>query len=167
MGFAKSLPVNAPESSHNNQKGDRIMITWNRVQNPWDEMYRLNRDFRRLLEDWNRPATTSEFPPVNISTNSEEAVLAAEVPGVDPDKLEITVQGDVVTLKGRRELPESKADESCLRQERFGGEFTRSFNLPFTVDRERVAARYEKGVLCLTLPRREEEKPRKISVVAA
>jgi len=143
------------------------MITWNRVQNPWDEMYRLNRDFRRLLDGWSRPATASEFPPVNISVNSEEALLTAEVPGVDPGKLEITVQGDTVTLKGTRELPTSKAEESCLRQERFGGEFTRSFNLPFSINRDGVAARYEKGVLYLTLPRREEEKARKISVVAA
>jgi HSP20 family protein len=152
------------------QKGGEIMITWNRVQtpwNPWDEMYRVNRDFRRLLDAWNRPADSTEFPAVNISVNAEAALLTAEVPGVDPAKLEITVQGDVVTLKGNRELPMGKPEESCLRQERFGGEFVRSFNLPFSIDRERVSARYDKGVLQLTLPRHEEEKPRKISVVAA
>lgn len=128
--------------------------------NPWDSM---ERDMRRLLQYFD-DAHAAEFPLVNIWSDAERAYVTAELPGIDPEKLDVTVQNDTVTIKGVREPEPAKEGESWLRRERQTGRFVRSFGLPFKVESEHVAARYERGVLTVTLPRIEEEKPRKIAV---
>ena len=134
--------------------------------NPWDEMDRLRQEFHRLLNG-NTRQSLLEYPAVNIWTNDEQATLTAELPGIDPAKLEITVQNDTVTIRGNRELQTLDKDETCLRQERESGSFTRSFALPFRVNPDQVNAQYDRGILEVVLPRLEEEKPKKITVKAA
>jgi HSP20 family protein len=124
----------------------------------------MNRMFDPLLRSSARGP--SSFPAVNIWTNEDDALVTAELPGVDPDKIEVTVKENTVTIRGSRELDELKEGEAYLRQERGAGTFVRSFTLPFTVDGDSVTAQYQMGILQLTLPRRAEDKPRKISVNA-
>lgn len=145
------------------------MNTWTRnirhSWNPWDEMRLLNQDLQRLLSGTaGHPAAGREFPAVNIWANEEAALLTAELPGVDPATLDVAVQNDTVTVKGTRAAPEQRDGEQWLRQERAYGDFARSFALPFRVDPEKVVARAENGVLTITLPRTEEEKPRRIVI---
>jgi HSP20 family protein len=91
-------------------------------------------------------------------------VVTAELPGADPEKLDISVVGDSLTISGNREAEALKAGESYHRQERSCGRFTRTIQLPFHVDAVKVAATYERGILNVVLPRSEAEKPKKISI---
>ena len=107
-----------------------------------------------------------DYPAMNVWTNEDGAVVTAELPGVEPDNINIAVTGDTLTLKGSRTPEELKEGEQYHRRERGHGQFTRTFQLPFQVEAEKVEANFEKGVLSITLPRAEAEKPRKIAIKA-
>jgi len=148
-----------------------MLWTWpvTRYGNVWSEMDRLQREMNRLFEPYARGAdpVPADFPAVNIWTGEDNALLTAELPGVDPAKIEVTVKDDTVTIRGIREPDAVKAGECYLRQERGAGSFVRSFALPFHVDGAKVTAQYRTGILQLTLPRAEADKPRKIAINAA
>lgn len=137
--------------------------------NPWVEMTRLQREMDHLFNRVGREVGGSggEFPAVNIWTGPENALLTAEMPGINPAQLEIAVKNDTVTIRGQRELPALKEEETPVRQERGQGAFVRAFSLPFRVDADKVQAHVQKGVLQIVLPRSEADKPKKISVTAA
>ena len=107
-----------------------------------------------------------EFPPVNVFTSENGAIVRAELPGVSADQLELTVANNMLTLKGSRTNEELKSGVKTLRRERLRGQFVRSLNLPFKVDGSGVTAQFDKGLLTVTLPRAESDKPRKISITA-
>ncbi|MBF0486990.1 MAG: Hsp20/alpha crystallin family protein [Nitrospirae bacterium] len=126
-----------------------------------DEMQRL---VSGLTE---RPATAREFPAINLWTNEEEVLVTAELPGVNAEDLDITVVGRTLTLKGTRgTTEEAKDDECCHRRECRYGNFARAIELPYEVDGQKVGAKLEKGVLTVTLPRAEADKPKKITISA-
>lgn len=129
---------------------------------PWTEMRELQRQMNRLL-DRGYPYSV-QFPAVNVWTTEEDVVLTAELPGVAAADLDIAVQGNTLTLKGSVNPETFKEEGTYHRKERQTGDFSRSWRLPFDVDRDKVEAKLEKGVLKLTLPRTEEDKPRKIKV---
>ncbi len=127
--------------------------------------------FRHLQHEMNRISdkftshSPKKFPKVNAWAEGEdELVFTAELPGVNSDDVEITVTGNHLTLSGSREGENGKDGESYHRRERWNGEFSRSFNLPFNVDSDKVNAKFSKGVLYITLPKAESEKPKKISL---
>jgi HSP20 family protein len=91
-------------------------------------------------------------------------VLTAEIPGVRKDDLDIRVENNTLTIRGERKREQEAAKESYHRVERLYGTFSRSFSLPSTVDNEKVNAEFKDGVLKVTLPSREEAKPRQIQV---
>jgi HSP20 family protein len=103
---------------------------------------------------------------MNVWTDTDSAVVTAELPGVSLEDIEITVEDDTLTLRGdrQRETPEEEA--TYHRRERRFGSFLRTFSLPFRVDSERVDATLRNGVLSISLPRAEEDKPRKITIRA-
>lgn len=107
------------------------------------------------------------FPAMNVVSQDDQVVLTAAVPGVAPDDIEITVTGQTVTISGERKLPELSEDSKWLRRERAYGKFTRSLDLPFTIDADRVAANFDNGMLYLMLPQVEAEKPKKIAIQTA
>jgi HSP20 family protein len=105
------------------------------------------------------------LPPVDIyETASKEIVLKAELPGLKRDAIDLTVENNTLTIRGQRQPEDGAADAQFHRSERVFGPFTRSFTLPNTVDAGRVKAEYRDGVLTVRLPRREEAKPRQITV---
>jgi len=106
----------------------------------------------------------TSFPRVNVWTGSEESVLNAEVPGVAMDSMEVTVEGDTLTLKGERKPQGTVAPERYYRCERGHGSFGRSVRLPHRVDAGKVAATLRNGILEVRLPKAPEEKPHKIVV---
>ena len=138
----------------------------------WSEMERLGRVFDpwRQLEGLNRPIRWStfpasvDFPPTNVWVAEDNVVVTTEVPGIDANALEITVIKNSLTLRGSRMAEELKEGESYHRRERWNGQFTKTLQLPFAVESDKVEARFAKGVLYISLPRAEAEKPRKISV---
>ncbi|QRK12787.1 Hsp20/alpha crystallin family protein [Archangium violaceum] len=102
-------------------------------------------------------------PPADIYETAEGITLQVDLPGHDPKAIEVKVENDTLTLKSERKVERPDKD-GARRLERSFGVYTRSFVLPRTVDTSRVEARYENGVLTLTLPRREEARPRVVEV---
>ena len=132
----------------------------------WQEMDRLQREMNRLFNDFQptRLNVAPSFPAMNIWTNEEGQVITAEIPGVDIEDIEITVTGETLTLSGIRKNEELDESARYHRQERGQGKFKRSLQLPFSVQTDKVNASLEKGVLNISLPRAEEDKPKKITV---
>ncbi len=140
-----------------------------RVFDPWREFERIERELRRMEKEMDRLlaevgfGVREEYPPVNLWTNEEGAIVTVELPGVEPEDVDITVVGRRLTLKGTRKPLASDGVRFHLR-ERWDGDFTRSIELPFRVEPAKVEAKYRNGILYITLPRAEEEKPKKITV---
>jgi HSP20 family protein len=130
----------------------------------------LQQQMRQMQDDLNRMignlrvAAPREFPAINIWANSTGAVLAAQVPGVEPEALDIAVHQETVSLRGARTMEDFGEGAVIHRQERPTGQFTRSFVLPFRIDADAVQANFEGGVLTLTLPRPASDQPHKIQV---
>ncbi|MCK9229873.1 MAG: Hsp20/alpha crystallin family protein [Syntrophales bacterium] len=129
----------------------------------WSELDRRQRESGRLFS---RSGTSryQNYPAVNLWMNENDVILSAEIPGIDLEKMDISVEGDVLDLSGSRSLEAVGEEAKYHRQERPYGSFRRKIRLPFSINSEKVDARYEKGVLTVRLPRIEEEKPRKISI---
>jgi HSP20 family protein len=127
------------------------------------EMLNLQREMNRLFSNMGQKSP-QEYPAVNIWEKGGSAVITAELPGIDPEKLDISVSGDTVTISGEA-LRETLAEgEIYLRQERGIGNFKRNIQLPFQINAQEVEARYEKGILVIVLPRVKEDLPKKIKI---
>jgi HSP20 family protein len=106
-------------------------------------------------------------PSVDISENKENLVLEAELPGMKREDFEISIENNVITLKGERKFEKRSDDENYHRVERSYGSFTRSFTLPQNVTADGANAEFKDGILRVTLPKREETKARKIEIKGA
>ncbi len=146
------------------------------LSNPFDfrssfrEMERLRREMNELFDRAGRAprlSGASSYPAMNVWMDADGAIVTAELPGVDPNDLDISVQNNTLTLKGSRTPEELEEGETYHRQERGYGQFQRAFQLPFEVEGSDVDATYEKGVLRIFLPRSEADKPKKIQVTAS
>lgn len=145
-------------------------MVYQRINTPY-----IFRDLARLQNEMNRlfdfagfeQLQAASFPLVNVWSNDEKMVVTAELPGVSPDQIDLSVVGETLTITGSR--PEEKIEEGAeyTRHERICGEFSRSISLAYPVEADKVTATFDKGVLTITLPRAEEDKPRKISVKAS
>ncbi|MBC8414509.1 MAG: Hsp20/alpha crystallin family protein [Nitrospira sp.] len=125
----------------------------------WDELERM----RRVMSGLDR-RSEAEFPPVNTWISSDDSVVTTEIPGVVPEDLDITVTGRTVTLRGSRRVDDAEAGQRFHRRERWSGDFTKAIELPFKIEADKVKAQFKKGVLYLTLPKAEDEKPKKIEI---
>jgi HSP20 family protein len=141
----------------------------------WDPFRELSTLEHNWLRDFYTPASADDValpgtwaPPVDIYENGkDELVIKAELPGFKPEDVSVTVEGDVLTFGGERKLAQDLREKHWRRIERRYGKFSRSFSLPPTVNADQVSAEYKDGTLTVTLPLREEAKPRRVSVKAA
>jgi len=140
-----------------------------RIPAVWHEMDRLQSEMNRLFEVYypNRVRQAPSYPALNVWANDEGLKVTAEVPGVSPEDIDISVVGDMLTLNGTRKTDELDENARYHRQERGYGDFTRSLQLPFPVDVNKVEATFHNGLLMVAMPRAEEDKPRKITVKSA
>jgi HSP20 family protein len=132
-------------------------------------MQRLRHDIDRLFTDASadiRRSGAAGYPAMNIWTNPDGAIVSAELPGINPEDIDISVQNDTLTLTGSRQPNGLQEDEIYHRRERGYGRFTRSFQLPFHVEAGKVEAVFDKGILQVSVPRAEADKPKKITVKA-
>lgn len=129
---------------------------------PLHELDAFSRQLGRFFRG--TPFRLPSHPAVNVSVGDDDVVLTAELPGLDPEKLDITVVRNTVTLRGERAEQELANGETWVRRERSHDAFERTVELPFEVDPQSADATYEKGVLRLALTRPEEHKPRKVNV---
>jgi HSP20 family protein len=125
----------------------------------------VNRLFGNALERSAEESNlTSWAPAVDIYETEHELVVKADVPEVDPKDLDIRVENNILTIRGERKFEKKVNEENYLRVERAYGTFSRSFSLANTVNSEAIKADYQNGVLTLTIPKREEAKPKQIKV---
>jgi len=149
-----------------------------RIFAPRQDFATFRREIDRSLESFLRPAgargdflparNPREYPLVNVAEDADNVYIEALAPGLDAEKLQITVLRNQVTIAG--EKVSASADvkaESYHRSERAAGRFTRTFQLPSETDEAKVAAEYRNGVLTITLPKSEGAKPRQIAVNVA
>ena len=138
------------------------LVRWNPIGTlAGMEIDRLNRMFSVLEHEAFNQAWV---PAVDIyETDTHEVVIKAELPDVKKEDIGVSVENNVLTLTGERK-PEQSKREQFQRVERRFGSFSRSFTLPTSVDAGQIAASYKDGVLTIRLPRREEAKPRQITV---
>ncbi len=134
-----------------------------RFSDTMPEMLNLQREMNRLFSSMEQKAPT-EYPAVNIWEKSGTAVVTAELPGIDPDKIDISVSGETLSIAGTALQETFAQGQTYLRQERGTGAFKRNIQLPFQIDAQSVEARYEKGILMITLPRMKEDLPKKIKI---
>ena len=125
----------------------------------------VNRLFGNTLEHSGEESNlTSWAPAVDIYETEHELVVKADLPEVDVKDLDIRVENNILTIRGERKFEKKVNEENYLRVERSYGSFARSFTLANTVNPEAITADYQNGVLTLTIPKREEAKPKQIKV---
>ncbi len=129
-----------------------------------DEMDKM---FNAWRGDWNgSDAASSWMPPVDVYETKEHLVVKAEAPGLEKDSFKVSVENNVLTLSGEKkhEMTEGDPEGNYHRSERCYGKFSRSFTLPNNVDVSKVKAKYRNGVLEVSLPKKEEAKPKEITI---
>jgi HSP20 family protein len=130
----------------------------------------LFRDFDRFFEAGNLSESLTDVesadwhPRVDVSDRDDSIFIRAEVPGVDPKEVDITLDGKIITIKGSKKLETEEDTNGFRRREIFEGSFRRSIRLPFVVDPDSVVASATNGILEITIPKAEEASPRKIAV---
>lgn len=146
------------------------IVKWEPFRDLVTVQERMNRIFdeafrgigRGAEDDWALGGNWA--PAVDIYEHEGNLVLKAELPGIDPKDVDVRVENNVLTLRGERKFESEVKREKYHRVERAYGSFSRSFTLPATVDTDRIRAEYKDGVLRVTLPVREEAKPKQISI---
>jgi HSP20 family protein len=131
---------------------------------PFTELRRMQGEMNRLFSGFSA-AAARDFPPINVWLGENSVVVTAELPGVTRDEIGINLQSDVLTLDGARRPP-AQQDVKWHRRERAYGTYSRTVQLPFRVDPDKVAARYENGILEVELERLEADRPKKIQIRA-
>ncbi len=140
---------------------------WTAIQQLRDEM---NRAFGLALggpDDGSNVVTSGWMPAVDIKEEADRFVICADVPGVDPDDIEVTMENGVLTIKGERKLErKDERDDGFRRVERLHGTFYRRFSLPDSADAEKISAKGSNGVLEIVIPKVADVLPKRIKVAA-
>lgn len=143
----------------------RALSRWEPFRGANTLQEQVNRLFSDVFERSSQESNLSTWAPaVDIAETEHELVVKADLPGVDPKELDIRVENNVLTIRGERKFEKKVNEDNYLRVERAYGSFTRSFSLSNTVNSEAIKADYQNGVLSLSIPKREEAKPKQIKV---
>ncbi|MCL4800037.1 MAG: Hsp20/alpha crystallin family protein [Burkholderiales bacterium] len=134
----------------------------------FDEFRRIEQELDEAFGRWTPPSgirsvARGTFPPINVGGTPDEVHVYLFAAGLDPKTLDLSIQQNLLTVSGERQIP-VKDNATYYRRERFGGEFRRVVALPEDIDPDRVDAKYRDGVLQVTVRRRESAKPRQIQV---
>ncbi|MBU6390947.1 MAG: Hsp20/alpha crystallin family protein [Planctomycetota bacterium] len=132
----------------------------------------LQSEMNRMMDRFFRGGDLSELgteigawiPPIDLSETAEKITVKAEIPGIDPKEVDISIQGDTLLIKGEKKEEKEEKGKNYYRMERRYGGFSRSIDLPSSVDTNKVTAEYKNGVLEITLQKKEAVKPKQISV---
>jgi HSP20 family protein len=143
----------------------RILTRWEPSRGVSTLQDQVNRLFNQAFTKTDEEASlTAWAPAVDIYETEHELVVKADLPEVDPKDLDIRVENNILTIRGERKFEKKVNEENYLRVERSYGSFARSFTLANTVNSEAIKADYQDGVLTLSIPKREEAKPKQIKV---
>jgi HSP20 family protein len=136
---------------------------------PWGLLNQLQRELERFQDDkaTDGSISTAEWAPaVDIKEDADKFIIQADVPGVKPENLDISMEAGVLTVKGEKESESKTEREGYKRVERTVGSFYRRFSLPDTADGEGINAKCKHGVLEIVIPKKEAVKPKRINVAA-
>lgn len=140
-------------------------------QGPFSELLRIHRDVDRLanlfLGEGTKPLAKNlpgVYPALNITADKDNIYVRAELPGIQINELEINATFDTLTINGQRRIEPGNEEISYHRRERKGGYFRRVINLPEEVNPEKAEAKYEQGVLKITIAKSEKAKPKQVAV---
>ena len=145
------------------------IVSWEPLRDPVSTQDRFSRLFNEALSPLFEGSATEArtwSPAVDVFETDQNVVLEAELPGLDPKDVEVRVEDGTLYLKGERKFENEVKEDNYHRIERSYGSFVRSFTLPSSVDADKAVADYKSGVLTLTLPKREESKPKTIKIVS-
>jgi len=137
------------------------LTTTNRINRMLNDIFA---DFDGALQNGN---AATWVPAVDVVEQADAIRIAAELPGVKPEDVKISVEGNVLSVQGTKRQASEEQTERVHRYERTYGSFARTFTLPATVDTAQIKAAYDTGVLTVTLPKAELAKPRQIAVQVA
>ena len=144
------------------------LVRWEPLRNAVSAQERMNWIFDEAFRGKGRAAedatATDWAPAVDIFERDGHIVLKAELPGIEPDAVDIQVENNVLSLRGERKFESELKREDFHRVERTYGTFSRSFTLPNVVDTDKIQAQYKDGVLEVSLPQKEEAKPKQIAI---
>src|SRR5919201_6547683 len=137
---------------------------------PFRDLMSIQNELNRLFgRTWSSGEETESagawVPALDVYETGDRYVVSVELPGIDPDAVEVSVEDSTLTIKGERQFTYKDVNDDQFRRiERRYGAFSRSLTLPQTADSENVSASFDRGVLTIEVPKREEAKPRKIVV---
>lgn len=138
---------------------------------PWGLLNQLYKDLEKVytqpghsMDEDTTVATSAWVPAVDIKEDEQRFVIHADIPGVDPQEIEITMEAGILTIKGERQTESQEERKNYKRMERARGTFYRRFGLPDTADAEKITATGKQGVLEIVIPKRLISQPRKINV---
>lgn len=144
---------------------DEFWSLLRRIQNELNNPTLFNTVFRDEQQDDNSHVVTSHWrPAVDILEENDRFVILADLPGVDPKDIEVTMERGVLIIKGERKLEKDPNQECYRRVERAHGTFYRRFSLPDSADPDRIEANSRNGVLEIILPKRQKVQPKKITI---
>ncbi|MBY6139449.1 Hsp20/alpha crystallin family protein [Leisingera daeponensis] len=138
-----------------------------RALDPFADMRRMQSDMNELFNGYGLAQRPQVYPAVNFWAGQDSIVLTAELPGLSEDDIELTVKDTTAVLRGSYPERASGEDVAWRRRERPSGSFSRTVELPFRVDPDRVDARFRNGVLTVEMQRPEEDKPKRIKIKAS
>jgi HSP20 family protein len=149
------------------------IIRWNPTRElasfPSD-IFSMQREMNRMFDNFFRGADEpgllngSWLPAVDVAEEENEYVVKVELPGVNKDDVKITLESNILTVRGEKKAEKETKDKNYHRMERSYGSFQRSFTLPTSVKNDKIDAQYRDGILSITLPKAEEAKPKQIEV---
>ncbi|MFX0058799.1 MAG: Hsp20/alpha crystallin family protein [Candidatus Hodarchaeota archaeon] len=173
----KKVEINEEKQPEENETTRNITLRTNRPLSPYRTIDRLFNEMDRLFADLWHPARFWNFEPLrnrlfeedpffrtplaNIEEDDENFNITAELPGLDKGDLKITVKDGFLEIKGEQKEEKEDKNEGFVRREYRSSSYYRSFDLPESVDEDKIDARLDKGILKLTLPKKEEEKKEK------
>jgi HSP20 family protein len=146
------------------------LIRWgNDLYDPFYDFERLQDEINELFTENRRPGNQGLFdrtisPPIDVVENSDDFTVTCDLPGVELEDLDISVTQDVLTLKGEKKAYFTDNEVKTFKKENWAGKFQRTLSLPSSVDTNKVEASLKDGILTITLPKKEEEKPKQISI---
>ena len=133
------------------------IIKWRPIMNPWFA------DFDKMFEDFGSQAE-GFVPAIDVYEDKDNVLVETPLPGIDPDKVNISVENDVLTIEGSSEKKSELDEKNYYRREVRSGSFHRSVALPASVKGEGASAEYKNGVLKITIPKEERAKPKQIRI---
>ncbi|MFD2740566.1 Hsp20/alpha crystallin family protein [Sulfitobacter aestuarii] len=137
------------------------------ASDPFSEMRQVQNEMNRLFDGLGTARRATVFPPVNFWAGQDSVVMTAELPGLSEDDIELTVKDTMISIRGSYSEQDEDGERTWYRRERPTGAFSRSIELPFRIDSDRIEARFRNGVLTIEMQRPEDDKPRRIEIKAS